>query len=178
LGSGNNNRDVAVGGQLAVSRNTLWESGVSYYRGAWDRSGERLFQMAGAHLHWAPGRFDVLAEFLHLDVRGDEGMRRAFGRDDWQTHGGFLTVSGPAGSAFGRPATAYARGEFYDSGASDGTGGHEVGRSAAGGVSVKVNEWVTWKGEYLWLDYRVPAVSARTLQLMGYALTSGLIITF
>ena len=39
LGSSNNNRDVAVGGQAAMSGIGGWEYGVSYYRGAWDRSG-------------------------------------------------------------------------------------------------------------------------------------------
>ncbi|MBI5596844.1 MAG: hypothetical protein HY928_12195 [Elusimicrobia bacterium] len=178
LGSSNSNRDVAVGGQAALSRNTVWEYGVSFYRGAWDRSGERLFQILGSHLHWAPGRFDVLAEFLRLDVRGDQGMLSAFGRGDWRTHGGFLSVSGPAGSVTGRPLSAYARGELYDSGAADGSGGHELVRSAAAGLSLRVNDWITWKGEYLWVDYRVPAVSAKTLQLMGYTLTTGLVVTF
>lgn len=178
LGSGNNNRDVAVGGQVALSRSGGWETGLSYYRGAWDRSGERLFQLFGTHVHWTPGKFDVLLEGLHLKADGDEGMRQAFGRDDWETDGGFLSVSRPVGTVYAVPLSLYGRGELYDSSARDGTGGHEVLRSAAAGFSARVSDWVTWKGEYLWLDYRMPAAKAKALQLMGYTAQFGLVVTF
>lgn len=178
LGASNNNRDVAVGGQAALSGGQLWEYGVSYYRGAWDRSGERLFQIYSSHVHWAPGKFDVLLEYLHLAVAGDEGMLTAFGRKDWSLDGAFLAASAPAGAVWGRPLTAYGRGELYDGSANDGTGGHELVRSAAAGLSLKSNDWITWKGEYLWLDYRVPAANAKALQLMGYAAQLGLVVTF
>ncbi|MDE2293094.1 MAG: hypothetical protein KGL53_13520, partial [Elusimicrobia bacterium] len=60
LSGSNNNRDIAVGGQLALSRGPGAEWGASYYRGAWDKSGERLFQMVGTHVHWTPGGWDFL----------------------------------------------------------------------------------------------------------------------
>lgn len=178
LGSRDNNRDVAVGGQVALSRPGGWEYGVSYYRGAWDRSGERLFQIAGAHLHWTPEKFDVLLEAVHLYVDGDEGMLTAFGRTDWETDGGFLSVSRPVGAPWGAPLSLYGRGELYDSSARDGTGGHAVGRAAVAGFALRVNDWITWKGEYLWLDYRVPAAKAKALQLQGYTAQFGLVVTF
>lgn len=178
LTSGNNNRDVALGGQVALSRESNWEYGVSYYRGAWDRSAERMFQMAGTHFHWTPGKFDVLAEALMLTVDGDEGMMQAFGRQEWGTDGGFLAVSGPVGTVRGSLVSLYGRGELYESGSRDGTGGHELVRSAAAGFSARVNDWITWKGEYLWLDYRVPAARAKALQLMGYTAQFGLVVTF
>lgn len=178
LGSGNNNRDVAVGGQVALSRGKSWEYGVSYYRGAWDRSAERLFQLTGSHVHWAPRDFDVLVEYVHLAVGGDEGMRAAYGRDDWTLDGAQASVSGPAGSAFGRPLRAFGRGELYDGGANDGTGGHELLRSAAAGLALKASDLVTWKGEYLWLDYRIPQANAKGIVIMGYIAQLALVVTF
>jgi hypothetical protein len=178
MGSGNNNRDVALGGQVALSREGGWETGLSYYRGAWDRSGERLFQLFGTHIHWTPEKFDVLLEGLHLRADGDEGLFQAFGRVDWETDGGFLAVSRPVGTVYAVPVSLYGRGEFYDSSARDGTGGHEVVRSAAGGFAARVNDWIAWKGEYLWLDYRVPATKAKALQLLGYTAQFGLVVTF
>lgn len=178
LGAGNNNRDVAVGGQVALSQAASWEYGISYYRGAWDRSGERLFQLSGSHLHWTPGRFDVLLEYLRLSVDGDQGMHRAFDREDWALDGGFVTLSAPIGTPFGRPLKGYLRGEFYDGSARDGTGGHELLRSGAAGFAFKESDWITWKGEYLWLDYRVPSTSSTTLQLMGYVARLALVVTF
>ncbi|TBR18230.1 hypothetical protein EPO15_15420 [bacterium] len=178
LGSGNNNKDVAVGGQVALSGDALWETGVSYYRGAWDRSGERLLQMTGTHVHLAPGKCDLLVEFLHIGVSGDDGMRAAFGDRNWSLDGAFATFSGPAGTVYGRPLTGYGRGELYDGSGSAGSGGHELLRSAAAGLSLKANDWITWKGEYLWLDYRIPATNAKAVQLIGYIGQLGLVVTF
>lgn len=178
LGPGNNNRDVAVGGQAALSVEGGWETGLSCYRGAWDRSGERMFRMLGAHVHGAPWGFDVLAEFLRLEARGDEGMERAFGSRDWDLDGGFLAVSRPAGALAGRPLTLYGRGELYRGAASDGRDGHEQLRSAAAGASLAFNERVTWKGEWLWLDYTVPSASSKSLRLIGYVTQFALVVTF
>ncbi len=179
LGSANNNRDLAVGGQLALNKGgTDDELGASYYRGAWDPSGDRLLQIAMAHLHLTPEKFDILAEYLHMNVTGDEGMFKSFGRPDWHTDGGFLDVSRPVGSVAGKPLLGYGRGEAYFSGANDGSGGHEIMRVLAGGLNLRVNESIVWKGELLWLEYRVPLAAAKSVVLAGHTAQLGLVITF
>lgn len=178
LGAGNNNRDLATGGQAALTRAGLGEAGVSYYHGAWDQSGERLLQMVGLHTHLTPGRFDILAEALHLDVEADQGMLKAFGSADWDTDGVFLTVSHPLGGLRGAPLTGYGRGEAYSSGSTSGGSGREGLRTLAAGAMLQANQAIRWKAEFLWLDYRVPFVSAKTLVLQGHVVSLGLVVTF
>lgn len=178
LGAANNNRDIAVGAQVALNRARVGEVGTSYYHGAWDPSGERLFQLAGAHLHWTPGKADILGEYVHLDVTGDEGMLKSVGSTHWLTNGGFVTVSHPLPSVGGKDLVGYARGELYASGATNGLGGHELLRSAATGAAWHLNDSITWKGEYLWLDYRIPMASLPSVTLIGYVAQLGLVVTF
>ena len=113
-----------------------------------------------------------------MEVSADEGMRQSFGQGDWQTEGGFLTASRPVGSVYARPVTLYGRGELYDGSATDGSGGHELMRTAAAGFSMKVNDRITWKGEYLWLDYGIPMAKAKSIRLIGYTGQFGLVVTF
>lgn len=177
LGASNNNKDVAFGGQAAVSRTGRGEGGVSYYRGAWDREGRRVLQLAGAHLLWTPGRFDVLAEYLHIHATGDEGMALSLGSRSWATHGAFVTVSHPVASVAGREVTGWGHFENYHSGRVGGGPGHEVIRSYSGGLSSPVNEHVWLKAEALYLFYAIPT-SAQSIVLDGRLLQAAVVVTF
>lgn len=176
LGAGNNNKDVAVGGQLAASR-AGGEAGVSYYRGAWDREGRRMLQLAGAHLLWTPGRFDILAEYLHIHATGDEGMAQSLRSRSWATHGAFVTVSHPLGSVARREITGWLHFENYHSARVGGGPGREVVRSFSGGASAAVNEHVAVKAEALDLYYAIPT-SGPSLILDGRLIQAAVVVTF
>ncbi|MBI3298847.1 MAG: hypothetical protein HYZ75_11825 [Elusimicrobia bacterium] len=179
LGAGNNNRDLAVGGQAAIGARGLGEAGMSYYRGAWDKSGERVLQILGAHVLFTPARLNILAEYLHLDVDADQGMAASLGGNgDWHTDGLFIDVSHPLGAPRGMPLTGFARGEIYDSSSDSGGGGHESLRSLSTGAALRVNDSITWKAECLWLEYRVPFVSAKSIVLVGHSVSLGLVAAF
>lgn len=176
LGAGNNNKDVAWGGQLALGRSGTGEAGLSYYRGAWDPQGRRVLQMAGAHALWQPWGFDILAEYLHLHVTGDEGLLPVLHSRTWTTNGAFLTASRRLFELGGRPVDGWLHGENYHS-AGRGGGPREVLRSYSGGLRALVNENVALKSEYLHLYYRLPN-SPADVTLEGYSAQGSVVITF
>lgn len=176
LGASNNNKDVAWGGQLAVARAGAGEAGASYYRGAWDPQGRRVLQMAGAHVLWLPAGFDILAEYLHLHVTGDEGLQPVLGAPVWTTDGAFLTVSRRLLDVAGKPVHGWLHAENYVS-AARGGGPREVLRSYSGGLRALVNENVTLKSEYAHLYYRLPT-SPASVSLDGYTVQGAVVITF
>lgn len=177
LGAANNNKDIAFGGQAAVSRTGVGEGGVSYYRGAWDREGRRVLQLAGAHLLWTPEKFDILTEYLHIHATGDEGMAQSLGSKSWTTHGAFVTVSRPLFAVAGRPVTGWGHFENYHSSRVGGGPGREVIRSYSGGASALVNEHVSVKAEALYLFYAIPT-SAQSIVLDGRLLQAAVVVTF
>lgn len=177
LGAGNNNKDIAVGGQVAVSHAGSGEFGGSYYRGAWDREGRRVLQLAGAHALWTPARFDLLAEYLHIHAGGDEGMAQSLGSRSWTTHGIFLTASHPLFSIGGREVTGWGHFENYHSGRAGGGPGREVIRSYSGGAQLAVNDHITLKAEALYLFYAVPT-TAQAIILDGRLIQAAAVITF
>lgn len=177
LGAANNNKDIAVGGQVAVSHAGTGELGASYYRGAWDREGRRVLQLAGAHALWTPGRFDLLAEYLHIHAGGDEGMAQSLGSRSWATHGVFLTASHPLFSVGGREVTGWGHFENYHSGRVGGGSGREVIRAYSGGAQLAVNDHITLKAEALYLFYAVPT-SAQAIILDGRLIQAAAVITF
>lgn len=177
LGASNNNKDVAVGGQVAVSRSGGGELGASYYRGAWDREGRRVLQLAGAHALWTPGEFDLLAEYLHIHAGGDEGMAQSLGSRSWATHGVFLTASRRLFSIADREVTGWGHFENYHTGRAGGGSGREVLRSFSGGATLAVNDHITLKAEALYLFYAVPT-SAQTIILDGRLIQAAAVITF
>ncbi|MCR4296150.1 MAG: hypothetical protein NUW21_11500, partial [Elusimicrobia bacterium] len=177
LGSGNNNKDVAVGGQVAANRAGIGEVGASYYRGAWDREGRRVLQLAGAHALWTPGEFDLLAEYLHIHAGGDEGMAQSLGSTSWATHGVFLTASHPLFHVGEREVTGWGHFENYHSRRAGGGAGREVLRSYSGGAQLDVNDHVTLKAEALYLFYTVPT-TAQAIILDGRVIQAAAVITF
>lgn len=178
LGAGNNNKDIAWGGQVALSRDGTGEIGTSYYRGAWDPQGRRVLQMASAHGRWTPGKLDLLAEYLYVHATGDEGFQTVLGSPNWRTHGAFVSVSHPLFPVRGRTVDGYARGESYSTGRVGGGDGHEVLRSAAGGVASRVSENLLLKGELLWLDYYVPFTAQKSARLEGRVVQLAAVVTF
>lgn len=177
LGSGNNNKDIAFGGQLAFSRAGDGEVGASYYRGAWDQQNRRVLQMAGAHLYWSPGEFDLLAEYLHLHATGDEGMAQSLGSRSWSTHGAFVTASHPLFRVGQRKVVGWGHFENYHTGRAAGGPGREVMRSYSGGLHVAVNDNVTVKGEALYLFYAMPTAT-KSIILDGRLIQAAVVVTF
>lgn len=177
LGASNNNKDIAVGGQVAVSHAGTGELGGSYYRGAWDREGRRVLQLAGAHALWTPGQFDLLAEYLHIHAGGDEGMAQSLGSRSWATHGVFLTASRPLFYVGEREVTGWGHFENYHSGRAGGGSGREVIRAYSGGAAFAVNGYITLKAEALYLYYTVPT-TAQAIILDGRLLQAAAVITF
>lgn len=177
LGASNNNKDIAVGGQVAVSHAGTGELGASYYRGAWDREGRRVLQLAGAHALWTPGEFDLLAEYLHIHAGGDEGMGQSLGSRSWATHGMFLTASHPLFRVGERQVTGWGHFENYHSGRVGGGSGREVLRSYSGGAQLAVNDHITLKAEALYLYYAVPTTS-KAIILDGRLIQAAAVITF
>lgn len=177
LGSGNNNKDVAVGGQVAVSRAGDGEAGASYYRGAWDREGRRVLQLAGAHLYWTPGEFDLLAEYLHIHATGDEGMAQSLGSRSWVTHGAFVTASRPLFRAGDREVVGWGHFENYHTRRASGGSGREVIRSFSGGAHVALNENVALRAEALYLYYAIPT-AAQSVVLDGRLIQASVVVTF
>jgi hypothetical protein len=178
LGASNNNKDIAVGGQASLGYEKAGEAGLSYYRGAWDPEGRRLLQLAGAHLLLTPGRLDLLVEYLYLHARGDRGMELSFGSQDWRTHGVFAIASHPVAKVEQVPLIAHARGENYHSGRVGGGPGHEVLRSAAGGLTALVSDRVTLKTEYYWVRYALPVLGRAGISVEGRSLQAAVIVTF
>jgi hypothetical protein len=177
LGSGNNNKDIAFGGQLAVSRAGDGEVGASYYRGAWDQQNRRVLQMAGAHAFWSPGEFDLLVEYLHLHATGDEGMAPSMRSTSWSTHGAFVTASHPLFRVAGRKVVGWAHFENYHTGGAGGGSGKEVLRSYSGGLHMTVNDNVSVKGEALYLYYAMPTAT-KSIVLDGRLIQAAVVVTF
>lgn len=177
LSAGNNNKDIAVGGQVAANRAGVGELGASYYRGAWDREGRRVLQMAGAHALWAPGELDLLAEYLHIYVGGDEGMAQSLGSPSWAAHGVFLTASHPLFRVGEREVRGWGHFENYHSGRAGGGPGREVLRSYSGGAALAVNDNITLKAQALYLFYTVPT-TAQAIILDGRLIQAAAVITF
>lgn len=177
LGAGNNNKDIAVGGQVALSRAGDGEVGASYYRGAWDREGRRVLQLAGAHALWTPGEFDLLAEYLHIHATGDEGMAQSVRSRSWATHGAFLTASHPLFHVGERQVVGWGHFENYHTGAAGGGSGREVLRVYSGGARMALNENVTLKAEALYLFFAIPTTT-QTIILDGRILQAAVVITF
>jgi hypothetical protein len=178
LGATNSNKDIAAGGQASVEHAAYGQAGLSYYRGAWDPEGRRLLQLAGAHLLLTPGELDLLIEYLYLHARGDEGMALSFGSPDWRTQGVFVTASHPVFTLRQVPVLGHARGENYASGRVGGGPGHEVLRSAAGGLTALVTDRVTLKTEYYWVRYALPVLGGSGISVEGRSLQSAVIVTF
>jgi hypothetical protein len=176
LGVSNNNKDVAVGGQLAVN-SAAGELGASYYRGAWDRDNRRMLQMAGAHALWTPGELDFLVEYLHLHATGDEGMGQSLGATSWQTHGAFLTVSHPLFRIGERAVKGWGHLENYHTARVGGGPGRETLRAYAGGAIYPVNDNLTLKAEGTYLFYAIPT-NAQSIILDGRLLQAAVVITF
>jgi hypothetical protein len=176
LGAGNNNKDIAWGGQLALTRAAAGEAGVSYYRGAWDPDGRRMLQLAGAHLYLTLAGFDMLAEYLHIHATGDDGMVSTLGSSRWSTHGAFLTVSHPLFTVREKPVDGWVHAENYRSGGAGG-GAKEVLRSYSGGLRSVVTENITLKSELAHLYYRLPTAPSSVV-LDGYLVQAAVVITF
>ncbi len=177
LGAGNNNKDIALGGQVAVSRVGAGEVGASYYRGAWDRENRRILQLAGAHAYWTPGEFDLLAEYLHIHASGDEGMAPSLRSTSWVTHGAFVTASHPLFRVGGRRVVGWGHFENYHTGRASGGSGREVLRSYSGGLNMAANENLTLKVEALYLYYVIPTAT-QSIILDGRLVQAAVVITF
>jgi hypothetical protein len=177
LGASNNNKDVAVGGQVALSHARSGELGASYYRGAWDRDNRRMLQMAGAHALWTPGELDFLVEYLHLHATGDEGMGQSLGAASWQTHGAFVTATHPLFTYRDRPVKAWGHFENYHTLRVGGGPGRETLRSYSGGLIGNASENILLKAEALYLFYAVPT-NAQSIVLDGRLLQVAAVITF
>lgn len=173
----NNNKDIATGGQLAFGREGDGEMGFSYYRGAWSPDDRGVLQMAGAHAHWTPGRFDVLAEYLHLHATRDEGMRQSLGSPNWATHGALLTVSRPVLRIGERELIGWGRAENYHTGRARGGPGREVLRTYSGGAAIALNEHLMLKGEGRHLYYTVPT-NTQAIAIEGRIIRFSAVVTF
>lgn len=179
LGSSDANHKVAAGARLDLAHKDIKDTsvGASYYRGEWDTAGRNLFQMAGAHLRANAAGCELLAEFLSLRVKGDQGFAANLGSPDWRTDGFFAELDYHRLSVRGKPATPWVRFEDYFSRAQGG-GGREALWEASGGASILLIDGVTAKFEADDLYYRLPFQGKGDLTLMGYTLQLGLTVTF
>lgn len=179
IGSTNPNHKLAFGGRLDLSHAALPDSsaGVSYYRGEWNPAGNRVFQMGGAHLHASWKGWTFLAEYLRLDVKGDQGMIQNFGGTDWRTDGFFAEVDARKVPLFGKTIAPWVRFEDYFSGRDGGEGPREAVWDAAGGASVQLIDAVAVKAQFDELYYALP-FAAGTVRLTGYLVSLGLVATF
>lgn len=158
LAAADNNHKPSVGGRLSLKDigGAQVETGASYFWGYWDKSGLEPMGMAGLHAHANAGGWDVLAEYLHLAVRGDQGFAASIGGENWTTTGGFVTVSYDKLKVKGKTVAPFAQSEFYRTRPNNGGTDREVMRSASGGVAVRGNEHLLFKAEVLHLIYVLP----------------------
>lgn len=179
IGSSDANHKVAVGARLDAAHAALPDSsvGVSYYRGEWDSGGRDPLQLAGAHLRASAAKVDLLAEFLLMTVKGDQGFAANLGGRDWRTEGFFVEAECRRWTVRGRALTPWIRFEDYFSRASAG-GAREAVWEAAGGASLKLMDGLVAKFEADRLYYRLPFAGKGDVTLRGYALQTGLTVTF
>jgi len=169
------NQHPAVGGRVRLSEigGAPVETGVSAYYGHWDASGLQPIFIGNTHVHAQAGRFDLLAEGLYIDVRGDQGFVDAVGDPDWRTAGFFADLAYRLADVKGKPLVAYAQTEYYRTRGRVFTALKEILKTWSGGLSFRAADGVLLKAEYLWLYYQLPydkragfiGLTANTVQL-------------
>jgi hypothetical protein len=174
-----NNR-TAFGGRFTFSPagNPEIEAGVSYYSGHWNSEGTSPFEMKNAHLHADVSHFEFLAEYLCLDIEGDQGFVNNLGIADWRTTGYFGKLSYDGFQIAGKPLIPWVRFEEYASHGVGGGSGREKLRSPAGGVALKTTENVSIKLEVSHLFYVIPFQGQGDLKLEGNSYLLGASFTF
>ena len=178
LPSRNSNNRMSLGGRVDAgpAGREGTSIGASYYRGEWDPEGRRLLQLAGAHVRAEAAGFYFLAEGLHMDVRGDQGMLASFGGENWRTDGGFALLEYQKLEVMGKAVTPWLRGESYTSRASRG-GPREALWSGAAGAALQAHEglWLKLQGTRLY--YRIP-LQGGDVSIDGYQLLSAVTVSF
>lgn len=173
------NHRITFGGRAEAGPNKALDEtsvGVSYYRDEWGPQGQQLFQMIGSHVHASYAGFDFLAEYLQLDVTGDQGMLANFGSKNWRTDGFFMELDYKKLSAWKKPVTPWVR--FEDDRSRGTGGGDEALWEDAGGISIGITNGLTAKFEADRLYYRLPYQGLSDLTLRGYSFLTGLTVTF
>lgn len=179
LGSANANSKFAGGGRLVLSPASAADNelGGSYYADEWDATGHRFFTMINSHARVVVGPAEVLVEYLHLRVQGDDGMKPAFGDTNWYTDGGFAALEVHGLMAGGRSLTPWGRVEDYRSRGNTGEGAEHL-RGYAAGAAWQALDSLALKAEIDQLIYGIPfpAVGHVGINELSYLL--GLSISF
>lgn len=177
----NNNKDIAFGGRLTFAEigGRNMETGFSYYNGAWDPSGKKYLQMMDGHFHTGLARFDLLAEYVHVDVQGDTGFAAAVGDSRWRTDGWFMMLSYPLWNIDGKPLTPFAGAERFVSRGYHGGGGREKAQYYRAGLCYEPMETMKTNLEYGALNYTLPLAGLGDLKLdIPYFVTLSMSLTF
>ncbi len=182
LGSTDANKKPAGGGRLALQRadGAPGEFGGSYYAGDWDAAGKRLLQMANGHAVLETMGVTAIAEYTHLDVEDDAGMKAVFrsGSGNWRTDGYVAILEYRGLEAAGKPLVPWARAEDYRSRGASKTATNETLRGYAGGLAWNALAGVTLKAEYNQLSYRVPYIVGDSLAITAASWMLGLSVSF
>ncbi|MBI3548608.1 MAG: hypothetical protein HY078_06095 [Elusimicrobia bacterium] len=181
IGATDNNNKPSVGTRLRLKEigGAPVEVGASYYYGLWDSSALEPMTMVGSHAHASAYKFDVIAEILHLNVRGDQGFVRSIGDTSWSSTGGFVVLAYQAPPVLGKAITPYLQGEYFRSKPNNGDAERETMRTLTGGAMVRLSNQVQLKGEYLHLIYEIPdRANAGFLRLDADGAFLSLVVTF
>jgi hypothetical protein len=87
---GDNNAQMAVGGRIALAFLPQWETGISFYRGAYDPAAQLDFQATAIDLNWIGAYSSLRGEKIltRTDfVDENDGERDVFKRDGWYLQG-------------------------------------------------------------------------------------------
>src|SRR5207248_2497523 len=115
VGANNNDPNLAYGARinLAQIKGRPIDTGVSYYAGTWDKSGAKWYQLMNVYYHSGISKLDILVEYLHMDVAGDQGFAASVNDTHYETDGAFMTISYPLWHIHDMPLSPYVGVEEY-----------------------------------------------------------------
>jgi hypothetical protein len=180
LASRDANNRTALGGRLTFSPSDGRdaEAGVSYYGGQWDPQGTRMLQMGNAHVHMNVASVYFLAEYLLLNVKGDQGFANNVGVPDWRTTGYFAKTAYEGFKIKDMPLIPWLRYEDYATRGLSGGTGREKLRSPAGGLTLQAMQNLALKLEISRISYVLPFQSQGDLKLKADSYLFAIDFTF
>lgn len=163
----NTNPNLAYGARVNLAQvgGRPIETGASYFAGTWDKSGTKWYQLMNAHYRSEVGKLDLLVEYLHMDVSGDQGFVSAVNDTHYQTDGAFMTAAYPLWQVRGKPLSPYVGAETYVTRGHRSDGGQENLQAYKGGLCLKPVDALRLKLEYAYLYYRLPLAGKGDLKI-------------
>ncbi len=166
----NTNPNLAYGTRVNLAQigGQPIDTGVSYFAGTWDKSGTKWYQLMNAYYHSDMGKLDLLVEYLHMDVTGDQGFVSSVNDTHYQTDGAFMTASYPLWQVRGMPLSPYIGAEAYVTRGHHSGGGQEKLQGYKGGLCLKPIDALRLKLEYAYLYYNLPLVGKGDLKIQAH----------